>query len=238
MVPVYDEADKVTTLLDRVWACRDPGGWATELILVDDGSSDGSAERVRAWMDRLPVPDREGIRFFVQGRNQGKWAALRRGFREARGEVLLVQDADLELDPAQYPQLLAPFDAPEVKAVYGVRACEGSAQPALSSRVANRVLSTLTSCLFLSRIRDMETGYKALRREVLESLSLEACRFEGEPEVTAKVLRLGCRIRQVPVRFTPRTHIEGKKIGFKDGVEAVLELIRWRLVPMAWWRGA
>ncbi len=234
VIPMFNEAERIEKVLDRVWAASRSTGWGHEIILVDDGSSDDGVARARRWMERIPAAQRDAVILLLQPENQGKWSAVRRGYRQASGDVILVQDADLELDPAQYPQLLEPFSDPRVHVVYGVRSLPTEAYP-WAFRMANHVLNGLTSCLFLTKVGDMETAYKALRREVAASMELEACHFEGEPEVTAKILRQGYRIREVPVSYLPRNRQEGKKVRFRDGFQAVVELLRWRLVPKAWW---
>jgi len=186
-----------------------------EIIVVNDHSHDRTAEILKGIT---------GIRTFQHPVNRGKGAAIRTALAHAQGDVCIIQDADLEYNPNEYPSLLEPFADPRVDAVYGSR-FRGDSSFLFLSRLANYFLTFLTNSLFGGRVTDMETCYKAIRRELFQSLGLTADRFEIEPEITAKLLRRHCRIVEKPIRYRART--EGKKIGAKDGVMACWFLAKW-----------
>lgn len=211
LIPVYNEESSVAELIDHVRAVPVD----KEIIVVDDHSSDNTLEVIRS------IPD---IRVFTHEANQGKGAGIRTGLARATGDVVVIQDADLEYDPAEYPRLLAPFADPTVDAVYGSR-FRGNGSFLFHSRIANYFLTFITNVLFGGRITDMETCYKAIRRRLFQDLDLTANRFEIEPEITTKLLRRGARIVEVPITYRART--EGKKIGPKDGLMACWFLARW-----------
>jgi glycosyltransferase involved in cell wall biosynthesis len=222
VVPVYNERDTVLPLLEAL-AAVDLGRWTREVLVVDDGSTDGTADRLAASAEGL------GIRLFRLPANRGKGAAVRRGLAEARGEAVLIQDADLEYDPADIPALLAKLDEGH-PVVYGSRILhpENREHSALRFYLGGRLVTWVTNRLFGSRLTDEPTGYKLFRREALEGLDLVCEGFEFCPEVTAKLLRRRVPIVEVPIRYRPRKPEEGKKIGWWDGVEAVATLWRWR----------
>jgi glycosyltransferase involved in cell wall biosynthesis len=195
---------------------------AREIIVVNDGSSDGT----RQVLDRLEGTDR--LRILHAERNRGKGHAIRLGLGAARGEVFAIQDADLELDPAQLASLVAPVLAGEADVVYGSRFLHGTPPAPRLTILANRSLTMLTNVLFGSSITDMETCYKIMRTSVARSLGLTADRFDIEPEITARLLMAGHTIVERPVIFTPRSRAAGKKIGWRDGVMAVRVLLRHR----------
>jgi dolichol-phosphate mannosyltransferase len=227
VMPVYNERQHVLQVISRVLEAPLPG-WQKELLVVDDGSSDGSAELLQeAWEAR---GGREGWLLLRQPVNRGKGAALRAGFARASGDVVLIQDADLEYDPADYPALLRPIEEGRTRVVYGSRILhpENKTYSALRFYLGGRLVTAFTNLLFGSRLSDEPTGYKVFRREVLLGIPLQCEGFEFCPEVTAKLLRRGERIEEVPIRYKPRKPDEGKKIGWKDGVEALLTLWRWR----------
>ncbi|MDZ4169205.1 MAG: glycosyltransferase family 2 protein [Coriobacteriia bacterium] len=220
LVPVFNERDTVLDVLEAVKAT----GIVSEIVVVDDGSTDGTRE-VLGQME-----DDQVVRVIFHEKNAGKGAALRTAMQAATGEVLLIQDADLEYHPRQYPKLLAPIEAGEADVVYGSRFLAGDPEGILrSSLFANKLLTFMTNVLFRNSLTDMETCYKVFRREVLDGISLRANRFDFEPEFTAKVLKRGILIHEVPVEFSPRAYEEGKKIGAWDGVQAVWALVRYRL---------
>ena len=195
---------------------------AREIIVVNDGSSDGT----RQVLDRLEGTER--LRILHAERNRGKGHAIRLGLGAARGEVFAIQDADLELDPAQLASLVAPVLAGEADVVYGSRFLHGTPPAPRLTILANRSLTMLTNVLFGSSITDMETCYKIMRTSVARSLGLTADRFDIEPEITARLLMAGHTIVERPVIFTPRSRAAGKKIGWRDGVMAVRVLLRHR----------
>ncbi len=219
VIPVYNERQTLEELLRRVHAV----GVDKQVVIVDDGSTDGTRDLLRS---RPARPDETIV---YHERNQGKGMALRTGFAHATGEVVLVQDADLEYDPRDYPALLAPFSDPQVQVVYGSRIL--GASPGRSSfwfYWGGRFLSLLTSLLYGTHLTDEATCYKAFRRDLLLSIPLECTGFEFCPEITAKLLRRGIRIVEVPIHYYPRSHAEGKKITWRDGVIAIRMLLRYR----------
>ena len=196
-----------------------------EIIIVNDGSTDGT----RAVLEALPSrPD--VLRVIHAPRNGGKGRAIRIGFAAAQGTILAIQDADLELDPAQLAVLVAPILEGRTRVVYGSRFLAGTPDAPVHTIVANRFLTGLTNLLYGARITDMETCYKLMETPIAQSLDLQANRFDIEPEITAKLLRAGHHIHEVPVRFEPRSRAQGKKIGWRDGVKAIDVLLRHRFL--------
>jgi glycosyltransferase involved in cell wall biosynthesis len=223
IIPAYNEAGTIVEVIRRVHALP----FSKEIVVVDDGSSDGTAARAQEAADELG----DGVRVHRSAFNLGKGASVRAGYAIAKGEILAIQDADLELDPEDLVRLVARFDDPQVEAVYGSRFAGGDFECTRTQRLANGFLTLLTRALYGADLTDMETCYKLFRRRVIAPLLLQAERFEFEPEVTAKVLRCGVRIHEEPIRYRARTRAEGKKIGWRDGVEAIGSLVRWRLAP-------
>lgn len=218
LIPVYNEESTIGAVLQRVAAVD----MEKEIIVVDDGSTDRTREVIRAHADR--------IRHIHEARaNFGKGAAVRAGLTYVSGDVVIIQDADLELDPAEYAALLAPIQSGRTNVVYGSRFLRRNSI-SLRIRLANRFLVLLTNLLYGCRLTDMETAYKVFRTETIRSLRLTALRFEMEPEITAKLLRSGEKIVEVPISYRPRTPREGKKIGWWDGIVAVATLFRYRFV--------
>jgi glycosyltransferase involved in cell wall biosynthesis len=223
VVPVYNEVRTVRAVIERLIAIDLPV--AREIIVVNDGSTDGTREVLDSAGIREP---RAGIRVIHVEQNAGKGAAIRRGFNEAGGTIVAIQDADLELDPQQLSTLIAPILSGEANVVYGSRFLAGRPSAPWITIAANRALTTATNILFGSSITDMETCYKIMRTEVARSLQLDANRFDIEPQITARVLRRGHRIHELPVKFEPRSRAQGKKIGWRDGFRAVEVLFRER----------
>jgi glycosyltransferase involved in cell wall biosynthesis len=211
-------------VIERVWMV-DLNGLEREVIIANDGSSDGT----RRAIDSSPWINDPRVKTYDSPINLGKGAAVRLGLGFATGDILLVQDADLELDPNEYGRLLAPILDGRTDIVYGSRFLSPSGRVALRRRFANRFLTTLTNVLFGGRLTDMETAYKVFTREALDGIRLRCVGFDFEPEVTAKVLMAGRRIMEVPIAYTPRHQDEGKKIRWIDGVDAVYALIKCRL---------
>jgi glycosyltransferase involved in cell wall biosynthesis len=220
LIPVYNEARTIEEILRRV----DATGLATEILVVDDGSTDGTRELLKS-LNHIP------LRLYFHERNQGKGAAIRTGIEKTIGDVVLIQDADLEYDPRDYPALLKPLEEGLADVVYGSRFLGGPRRPTMFwHMVANRLLTFITNILYNSILTDMETGYKVFRREVVAGLQLRANRFDFEPEFTAKILKRKVRIFEVPITFNPRDYEEGKKIGMRDAFQAVWALIRYRFL--------
>jgi glycosyltransferase involved in cell wall biosynthesis len=223
VVPVYNEVRTVRAVIERLIAIDLPV--AREIIVVNDGSTDGSREV----LDSVGIRDSgSGIRVIHVEQNAGKGAAIRRGFTEATGTIVAIQDADLELDPQQLSTLVAPILSGKAAVVYGSRFLAGRPPAPWITIAANRALTTATNVLFGSSITDMETCYKVMRTEVARSLQLDANRFDIEPQITARVLRRGHRIHELPVKFEPRSRAQGKKIGWRDGFRAVEVLFKER----------
>jgi glycosyltransferase involved in cell wall biosynthesis len=244
VVPVYNEQATLCELLRRVQRVSLPG-LEKELIVVDDGSEDGT----RSILQAIVTAQRDGLKEYDPGegedavpianvkacfqeRNQGKGAALRRGFKEATGDIILIQDADLEYDPEQYPALLDPILRGVADVVYGSRFMGGPHRVLYFwHAVGNHLLTTLSNMLTNLNLTDMETCYKAFRREILERIELRQDRFGFEPEVTAKVSKLKCRMYEVPISYYGRTYAEGKKIRGWDGLNALWCIFRYSLLP-------
>ena len=222
VVPVYNEESTVRAVIERLLSIDLPV--AREILVINDGSTDGT----RGVLDALP-PSGEALRIVHAPVNGGKGRAIRTGFEQARGSIVAIQDADLELDPAELATLVRPILAGESDVVYGSRFLHGSQGAPWLSVAANRFLTALTNVLFGAHLTDMETCYKVMRSEIARDLRLEANRFDIEPEITGKLLRAGHRIIERPVRFEPRSRTQGKKIGWRDGVKAIAVLTKLRL---------
>lgn len=214
VIPTYNEAATIAQLIKRVDSVDIP----KEIIVVDDGSTDDTRARLASLEDQY-----KNLRVFVQPRNKGKGAALRRGFQEATGDYVLVQDADLEYDPADYQSLLKPLIDGKADVVYGSRFLTTKEHRVLFfwHSVGNQLLTLISNMFTNLNLTDMETGYKVFKRDVIQSIKLEQNRFGFEPEVTVKIARMKLRIYEVGISYSGRTYEEGKKIGWKDGVQAL-----------------
>ncbi len=221
VIPVYNEVDNVIEILRRVQAQK----LANEIIVVDDGSTDGTRNILKE------LDGKENVRVLLHERNKGKGAAVMTGLRAAQGDLLLIQDADLEYDPRDYPELLKPLIEDIADVVYGSRFLGGPRRVAMFwHMIANKLLTAMTNILYDTILTDMETGYKVFRRGVIEGMTIHAKRFDFEPEFTAKVLKRRYRIFEVPITFNPRDYAQGKKIKLKDAFEAVWTLLKYRFV--------
>lgn len=221
IIPVYNEAATIEEIVRLVMQVE----IESEIIIVDDASTDGTREKLAKL-----GPQRENIRVFYQDRNRGKGAALRRGFSEARGDIIIIQDADLEYDPQDYYPLLKPIWDGKADVVYGSRFLGGPHRVLFFwHSVGNRLLTLLCNALSNLNLTDMETCYKVFRREVLDGLHLKANRFGFEPEFTIKVAKAGkWRIYETPISYHGRGYHEGKKITWKDGLAAIYTMLRYR----------
>jgi glycosyltransferase involved in cell wall biosynthesis len=223
IIPVYNEEQTIDEVIARVSAVDLPG-IEKEFVIANDGSTDGT----RAIIDARRWPSGAPVHVYHSPINLGKGAAVRIGLAFATGDVLLVQDADLELDPNEYGRLLEPLTANRADVVYGSRFLGENRRIPGRTRVANRFLTALTNLLYGSRLTDMETAYKVMRREAIKGVRLRAVGFDIEPELTAKLLLAGRRIVEVPISYKPRTRDEGKKMRWIDGVDAVYTLLKCR----------
>ena len=221
IIPAYNEIHTIEEILKRVQAV----GVADEILVVDDGSTDGTRGVLKEYDSQGPV------KVISHAENQGKGAAVRTGIQHASGDLIIIQDADLEYDPRDYQLLLQPVREGIADVVYGSRFLGGPRRPAMFwHMVANKMLTFMTNILYNNILTDMETGYKVFRREIVQDMKLRSKKFDFEPEFTAKVLKRDVRIFEVPITFNPRDYDEGKKIGVKDAFQAVWTLIKYRFV--------
>jgi glycosyltransferase involved in cell wall biosynthesis len=220
IIPVYNEEATIQEILKQIRAVN----LAYEIIIVDDGSTDRTRELLKA------EETQPGSIVIYHDRNQGKGAAVRTGFDRATGDILLIQDADLEYDPRDYPALLRPIEEGRVKVVYGSRFLGPRKAMLFWHMLGNKALTLLTNVLYNTILSDMETCYKVFRADVIKGMPLRSRRFEFEPEITAKVLKRGHRIFEIPISYYGREYSEGKKITWREGPKAVWTLIKYRFV--------
>ncbi|OGO31736.1 MAG: glycosyl transferase [Chloroflexi bacterium RBG_16_54_18] len=221
IIPAYNEKETIEEILRRVQAT----GIADEIIVIDDGSQDGTRQVLNS------LDGKGQVRVILHESNRGKGAAVVTGIQAAQGEVLLIQDADLEYDPRDIPRLLAPIEEGIADVVYGSRFLGGPRRPVMYwHMVANKVLTLMTNVLYNNILTDMETGYKVFRREVVQGMKIKSRRFDFEPEFTAKILKRKVRLYEVAISFNPRDYEEGKKIGLKDAFAAVWTLLKYRFI--------
>jgi len=221
VIPIYNEVNTLTEIIERV---RDVP-IEKELVLVDDYSTDGTRDLLSK------IEDDADVRVMYHERNQGKGAALRTGFRYATGDVIIIQDADLEYDPSEYPKLLQPIQDGKADVVFGSRFAGGEPHRVLYfwHLMGNRFLTLLSNMLTNLNLTDMETCYKMFKREVIQGVTIEESRFGFEPEITAKVAQKKCRIFEVGISYSGRTYDQGKKIGWKDGVWAIWCILKYNV---------
>lgn len=222
VIPCYNEEKTIRTIIDRV---QRSGVDLHEIVVVDDYSTDRSREILKEWEDDSL------IKVYYHERNQGKGAALRTGFQHVSGDVIIIQDADLEYDPKEYPVLLEPILSGDADVVFGSRFMGGRPHRVVYfwHMMGNRFLTLASNMMTNINLTDMETCFKVFKREILEQIRIEEDRFGFEPEVTAKVSRLNCRIYEVGISYYGRTYAEGKKIGWKDGFRAIYAIFKYNL---------
>lgn len=227
IVPVFNEEKTISQILNKIHQTKLPKNLTKEIIVVDDGSSDQTAkilQKVQGF-----------FKYTRHNKNLGKGAAVKTGLQKATGEIFIIQDADLEYNPNDYSSLISPILEGKAEVVYGTRLLDyplnlwGNKKTVLPVHlIANRFLTMLTNILYGSHLTDMETGYKVFKKNILDSINIKAKKFDFEPEVTAKVLKQGIKILEIPIKTTPRTYQEGKKIGWRDGLVAIWTLIKYR----------
>ena len=218
VIPCYNEKDNILAIVEKV---RNEGMPNQEIIVVDDCSTDGTREILEDKIKPLVS------RIIYHEKNGGKGAALKTGFAAATGDVVIVQDADMEYEPSDYAKVVTPIFEEKARVMYGSRFLKSKAKGYFANRLANRFLTILSNIFTHQKLTDMETCYKAFRRDIIQSIDIEEKRFGFEPEITAKISRMRIKIHEVPISYNPRSIQEGKKIGFKDGVRAIICIFKY-----------
>lgn len=230
VIPVYNEEKTIKTVLEKIREVKLPPNISKEIIVVDDNSSDKTTKILTNWRYTK-------IKYIRHDKNLGKGAAVRSGIKEAKGDFIIIQDADLEYNPDYYNKLLKPILRKQAKVVYGTRLISyplrlwGRDKTILPLHLlANRFLSSLTNLLYGSHLTDMETGFKLFKSNILKDISIKSSKFDFEAEITAKIIKKGFEVIEVPVSVIPRTYNQGKKIGWTDGIIAIWTLLKYRFV--------
>lgn len=219
IIPCYNEVKNIETVISEV---RKSPIKNKEIIVVDDCSNDGTRDILKDSIQTMVS------QILYHQINQGKGAALRTGFSKATGDIVIVQDADLEYNPQEYSKLIEPIIDGEADVVYGSRFLNNKAKGYLSNRIANKFLTALSNFFTGFKLTDMETCYKVFKREIIQSIHIEENRFGFEPEITAKIAKMGVRMKEIPISYNPRLKEHGKKIGFKDGLRAIYCILKYR----------
>lgn len=222
IVPVYNEKETLPVVLAQMQKVP----YEKEVIIVDDGSSDGTRQYLEHLKGTLKPED--SLKIIFHEKNLGKGGAIQTALNYVTGEITIIQDADLEYDPEQYPLLLQPILSLKCSVVYGSRFSGGGQFSSFQQKLANRFLTWLTNLFYGSALTDMETCYKAVKTDILKNLNLKSSRFDVEPEITAKILKKGFKIHEVAIRYTGRDSKKGKKISWKDGFAAIWSIVRWK----------
>src|SRR4030043_205750 len=234
IIPVYNEENTIAEILKKIKSVKLPSRINKEIIVVDDGSNDASILEVKKAMINLKIRDLKLIRHAT---NMGKGSAIRTGIKKATGGIIIIQDADLEYNPNDYTRLLEPILNGKSKVVYGSRLkhyplrISGSKKtPLITHYLGNKLLTLFTNILYGNGVTDMETCYKVFKKEVIKDVNINAKRFDFEPEITAKILKKGFKIYEIPIKVNPRGYDEGKKISWKEGFVAVWTLLKYRFI--------
>ena len=221
IIPVYNEQKTIGVVIDHVIS-QTIAGWKKEIIIVDDGSSDGTRQVLQMYQKKCKI--------FFKEKNEGKGSAVREGIIRSHGDFILIQDADLEYSPKDYPTLLSPFENPQIAVVYGSRFLGGHLSTKFVYELGNKFVTLVTNILFNTNITDMETGFKVFRKSVLKGVDIKAKKFDFEPEITIKVLKQGYQIYEVPISYFGRKFEDGKKLTWRDGIGALWTIIKYRFI--------